>query len=333
MALLPLLWLATALAGSEEGDAPVEQRTHDGHLVRWMYHEDADEFTAFRGPRDMVGVPANPDSPARLVVLLASSTQTPSEYRMLTRAALDAGHYVLAPGYPSRPKVHTLCDKQPADCPGQVRDEVVTGEDLSPLVQVGPHDSIERRISTSIAWLSLSHPDEGWSSLHKDGVPDWSRLTVIGHSQGGGHALVLAQRHELARVVFLSNPVDRVDSPGGERILAPWLSRPLRTPVDRLYGLSHTKEGAHEVHLAAWDLLGLDAFGPVTPVDEAKAPYGGSHMLTTSAPPAKGEDEQDATAADPAVARVGDQRPVLEAAWRYLIDGEAITPPPPRKRK
>jgi hypothetical protein len=57
------------------------------------------------------------------------------------------------------------------------------------------------------------------------------------------------------------------------------------TPSDRYYAFGHTAD-----EFCNWELqwkavgLGLTDFGPIVDVDKATPPYGGSHLLMTSAP-------------------------------------------------
>lgn len=70
--------------------------------------------------------------------------------------------------------------------------------------------------------------------------PDWSRIVLAGHSQGGGNAAFLAMTlpQPLRRVVLFSAPQDAVAAPDGSGLQpAQWLLAPSRTPMQRFIGL------------------------------------------------------------------------------------------------
>ena len=69
---------------------------------------------------------------------------------------------------------------------------------------------------------------------------------------------------------------------------------------------------------ANWVALGLDAFGPVTAVDGATAPYGNTHRLTTRAVPALAGAFHGATVVDVATPRTGTGGSLFESVWIYL---------------
>jgi hypothetical protein len=283
-----------------------------------VQHEQADNNTQVRLARNLVGTPAQPDFPPRLTVILPGSTETPSEYKALMRTALRKGHYVIGLSYPTRPRAGYHCKEQPAACFEEVRTEVLTGQDTSEHVSIGTSDSIEGRLKALTAHLAVRYRSEDWTSFFRDGTVTWSQVGVVGHGDGGGYALMLAQRHELHRVVLLSENHDIVrDSSPAQ--LAPWLQQPFATPTTSIYALSHTADARHARRVEAWSKLGLTELGDVVDVDGTKPPFSDSHTLTTTAQPAKKDSEVQATATDVAVARKGKDA-ALESAWAYLLE-------------
>ncbi|MDG1976414.1 MAG: hypothetical protein P8I39_07740, partial [Akkermansiaceae bacterium] len=59
---------------------------------------------------------------------------------------------------------------------------------------------------------------------------------------------------------------------------------PSKTPENRFFGFSHTKDmGWEEFHYQrSWEMLGLHKFGPIIDVDENKPPYANTRRLITN---------------------------------------------------
>lgn len=153
------------------------------------------------------------------------------------------------------------------------------------------------------------------------GEPVWSRITVAGHSQGAGHAAYLGKLLSLDRIVMFSAPGDKGSRPG---TLAPWLSLPAVTAAARHYGFTHTADelAPFTVVTASWGRLGLNSFGPVTSVDGATAGYGGSHALSTSAPPnpasPRDAPAHGAPVVDVSTPLLANGEPLFRPVWTYI---------------
>jgi hypothetical protein len=91
-----------------------------------------------------------------------------------------------------------------------------------------------------------------------------------------------------------------------------WLKKTPLTPIDRFFGFTHTADGQHPGHLAAFESLGL--VGKDISVDGATPPYGDSQRLKTSAPTADGHSSVQAGGASP---KMGTEY-VFKPVWDYL---------------
>ena len=204
-----------------------------------------------------------------LFVFLPGTGGTPEGYAELLRSVAAHGMPAIGLMYPDVPSVASLCatDGSEPDCSEQVREERVYGVDTSPKVSVSPANSVVNRLVKLLQYLR-------WTRFLEGSQPRWDRIVIAGHSQGGGHAALIAHDHEVARVVFLAAPADW--SAG----TAPWLLEPHATPIDRYYGFVHVDDSP--VFALNWAALGL--LGPLTSVDVSSPPYGGSHRLVTDAP-------------------------------------------------
>jgi pimeloyl-ACP methyl ester carboxylesterase len=236
----------------------------------------------------------------RLFVFLPGSGATPAAYERLLREVSGAGMPAIGLSYPNSPSVANLCDgSTDPDCHEKVRRERVYGVNESPLVNVSPANSIENRLTKLLQRLR-------WTQFLDGGEPAWDKIVISGHSQGGGHAAMIARDHVVARVVFLAAPGDWVSGSGP----APWLLEPHATPIEDYYGFVHVDDGP--TFLVNWSVLGMP--GSNTSVDGASPPYEGAHRLTTDRNVANPHGSVAGDAATPLV----NGQAVYAPVWRYL---------------
>jgi hypothetical protein len=231
----------------------------------------------------------NPDpavaAKGRLFVMLPGTDAVPRFYRFILRTGAPRGYHAIGLNYPNDEAIGTLCaNSAVADCAGLARNEVITGADSSPLVSVNQANSISGRLISLLIYLAATFPNEGWGQYLVNGQPNWSVITVAGHSQGSGHAAYLAKLQNLDRTVMFSGPGDVGIAAGSS---APWLSLPNITPVSRQYGFTHTGDTLVPFSLVTrnWGQIGLAAFGATVSVDTVATPYANSRQLMTSAAP------------------------------------------------
>lgn len=258
----------------------------------------------------------------RLFVFLPGTGATPAVYRLIVRTAASRGVHAIGLNYPNDRAVGTLCNDSPEpDCHGQVRGEVFTGEDLSPLVSVAPAESIASRLARLLATLHAQFPAEGWDQYLAGGEPDWSRILIAGHSQGGGHAAYIAKRKSVDRAIYFSSPGDWRS---GTALPARWVLEAGITPAARQFGFTHLQDPlvTYATAAAIWQALGLGAFGSQATVDGAAAPYGGSHQLVTDAAPNPTATTvspfHGAPVVDAATPRTSSGTPLFEPVWIHL---------------
>lgn len=270
----------------------------------------------------------NPDpqvgAKGRLFVMLSGTGGTPGGSRDIVRTGAGRGYHALGLSYPNDETVASLCSRSAdPDCTGKVRREIITGEDTSPEVTVNAANSIVTRLTALLQFLDRSFPAEGWGQFLASGEPVWSRITVAGHSQGGGHAAYLAKLVALDRAVMFASPADTGVAPG---TAAQWLSLPNITPAAQQYGFIHVDDAVVLLGTAArgWEAIGLGAFGPLTSVDGASAPFGNSRQLTTAATPnadptgPSGSRTHGAPVVDAVTPRDAQGRPIFVPVWIAL---------------
>lgn len=254
----------------------------------------------------------------RLLVFLPGTGAVPTMQQLILGTAAARGYHAIGLSYPNPTAVGVLCaDDVDPECFWDVRREIITGINTSARVQITPANAIINRLEKLLQYLQRQYPTEGWGGFLANGAVDWSRVTLAGHSQGGGHVGVLAKLVSLDRAVYFSSPADWRQQ---RDVPATWLSRPNVTPASRQYAFIHEQDQLVPVAQARanWAALGLDGFGAVTNIDATSAPFGSSHQLTTRAAPLLAGSYHGATVVDAATPRATGGVPLFEAAWIYL---------------
>lgn len=154
------------------------------------------------------------------LISLGGTNSNPRELLEFDRLAAAMGYRVLALDYLNS-VISTDCktDKEFL----AFRQEIVEGRPVSELVQVDEANSIENRLKHALDYL-------GWDE-------DWSRIVVVGHSQGAGHAAYLGKLHPLQAVLMLAGPQDTTANGPAE-----WLKKPGATAPARFWGFLHKQD-------------------------------------------------------------------------------------------
>ena len=222
-----------------------------------------------------------------LLVHLPGSYDAPTSSKLLLQHTARKGVPAIGLRYPNSVIVTAPCmfSSDPA-CFEKARLEILDGIDRTDIVDVSEANSITNRLVKLLEYLDREHPNDEWERfLKKDGSVLWSKIIVSGHSQGAGHAAMVAHAHRVYRVGMFAGPPDYssyFDAP------AEWLSQPGATRIDHHYGFGHIRDPlvSEENLVEIWEALGLGRFGQPVSVDEFGPPFSGSHMLFTDAEPA-----------------------------------------------
>jgi hypothetical protein len=288
---------------------------------------------------DFVAAPASAsDRKAVLVVFLGGATSSPGSYTDVTSEAAGLGYGAIDLRYPNTKLAGSSCSGDDA-CFTQFRGETSFGEQVAYGPGVGPYDatalSIDRANSVVNRLVSLldylAQNDGYWSQFlvpssaspyttgHFGHVyPDWSKLVISGHSQGGGDAAFVGTLIPARRVVMFSSPDDDV---GGAS--ASWITAPSRTPVTSYWGLRNQNEGLYGSFTSTnWRNLGGAGSGGVGGAPPASAEVlvgdgagapNSSQRLVTSTRTGTALGNHDSTAVN------GSYRAAVKSAWDYLF--------------
>ncbi len=249
-----------------------------------------------------------------LLIFLPGTNGVPSGYTDFLGFAASLGYHVIGLDWPNQTgAASTLCNDN-LPCYQQLRLESWQGTDETPVVSIDVDNCIHNRINKLLSHLVATYPDEGWGVFDNgNGEPDWNRVVMAGHSQGGGNAAFVASFETVARVVMFSAVTDST-GPSPVPVPAPWIKTHI-TPSERYYGLDHRDDKEYFPKVSVdWPLLGMDAWGGMVDVDSESPPYGGSHELTGTRALTSPHNQVIANSV-PLV----DGVPVYEEAWRYMI--------------
>lgn len=264
-----------------------------------------------------VAVPQGEARRNQLFLFLSGSFGTPDNQSLLFKEAVQAGYHAINLCYPNSWTVAALCRRSSdPDCHGKVRLSIIDGHSHSNLIEIDRANSIENRLAKLLVYLQQHRPHEHWGTYCEKGEICWENIAIAGHSQGGGHAVLIAKQHLVVRCIMFAAPADF--SPVLQRP-SPWLSSPQATPAERYYGFAHAQDKGLNYILLAWEQLGLAQFGSAINVDKTSNPYNQSHQLLTNSMPARPGKYHGCVVLDLQTPKSSDRTPLLRPVWQYLL--------------
>jgi hypothetical protein len=190
---------------------------------------------------------------ANLLVFFPGTGSQPSASWPFLEAGANAGYRVIGLMYDNGLSVPQTCGPQadPA-CSDRFREKRIFGDADSTDINDLPNESVVSRLRTLLHYLDQNFPDEHWGRYLKSGLPNWSRIAVSGHSQGGGVAAYIGKKRDVYRVINLSGAWDRTEV---TKEWAPWITSASATPLDRWYCAYHAKESRADAMKAAYAVM------------------------------------------------------------------------------
>ncbi|MCL2690589.1 MAG: hypothetical protein FWE57_12200 [Chitinispirillia bacterium] len=247
-----------------------------------------------------------------------------TNYKMICDAAADMGFHAISLQYINDISVNFTCAKfRDLDCYENMRREILFGDDASPHLNVNWPNSAENRLIKLLEYLHNQYPLDGWDQyLDATGAPDWSKMLIAGHSQGGGHAALLGRYYYVAGVIMFAS----VDFNINRSLAANWVNQESATDIGRYFAAAHTED--RTIPIAAmrsfWNAFGFRQLGPVINIDHTGFPYGNSHTFITSINPARLDRSRsnyhNALCMDADTPVGEDEKPLLLPFWRYLFN-------------
>lgn len=259
----------------------------------------------------------------KLFLFLPGSNSNPFAYDGIQKLAAEQGYHVLGLSY-SNATISPLCaGTNDSLCFDNVRNEVISGVDLSDSVAVNPANAINNRLLKALQYLNVNFPTENWGQFYSGQNILWEKMAVSGHSQGGGHAALLAKQHVVDRVVLWASPKDYFVAPLNRA--APWINLPSATAACKYYAFVHQNDNLGCTPAQQFEIftrLGIDTFA-ASPVifETAGGVFGNNHIIVSALPGLSGSTAHNIVAVDVAAANICGV-PYFSPAWRYMMINE-----------
>ncbi|MFT5337432.1 MAG: hypothetical protein ACI9YL_001434, partial [Luteibaculaceae bacterium] len=258
----------------------------------------------------------NGASKGELFLFLPGTGGAPVNYREILKHAASLGYHSLGLAYSNNGTVSGLCAfSTDTTCHGRAREEIFTGEDLHPEIDVDRANSIAQRTIDILTYFHENYPSEGWNQYFDGEDILWSKIRVAGHSQGGGHAAFIGKKVQVKRAIMFSSFdwIPLLNRSAG------WVTENGQTPTSSIFAFFHVDDELLDYQKAekTWENLGLFQFGIPLNVDDNPSPYANSHTLISEKPNANNHGSTAADNNTPYESGV----PVFLPVWTYLIEG------------
>lgn len=282
----------------------------------------------------------------KLALVFHGTSANPQAHTELISALAGDGYHVAAVRYNAVLSATGGCpdvtQAEDPDCHQNLRAETVFGQNVADpeghafdhqLLNITRTNSAMNRTLKLVNYLAATYPAEGWGQyLVRDAGGsctsfnttygtcnlDWSKVVLMGHSQGGSVALYMSSFYPVSRVGMLSGAYDAWDNGDGTLTTADWiLARRPKIPVAKVVEFVHTRDVGITRIRAVEKSLGLS--GTETNVLNSARPWNYSQrLITTITPtcPLDSSQSHNATAQD-LCAPDGQFVPV----WRYMAGG------------
>jgi pimeloyl-ACP methyl ester carboxylesterase len=274
----------------------------------------------------------NTNVPARnqLFVFLPGTGGTPSGYTYVAKTAANLGFHTIGLMYEDPNTMNSLCGDSTNANGYQITRLAVINGGTNSFISIASADSITNRLVKLLAYLCANNPAQNWNQ-YLVGAPsnlNWPRIVIAGHSQGAGHSGLIAKTYPVARALMFSDTdwwTPNGQLPGQA---ANWISAAGVTPDEYYFGFVHVQDPLilYPEEIATWNGYGLTQFGGPLLVESNRAPYLGSHELTTDLP-SPDTNYHGATVSDSATPLEPDGvTPVYQPVWQFMMIGPPQLP-------
>jgi Secretion system C-terminal sorting domain len=228
-------------------------------------------------------VPSN----GKLLLFLPGTGARPGEhYTEICKMAANLGYRAIGLVYKNTTSVSQSCGTMSGTsdlmCSEDMRMETIYGNDLSGIVNVDQANSIMNRFNKLLLYLDANNSSGNWNDFIDVTNSDinWENIAIAGHSQGGGHAALIARDTLVNRVLFFNCPSDKNTSLFSPPMFQPdWFFDSHVTDDSSYYAFLHM-QNLGPTKLLVYDQFGLSNFGAEVNVDLTND-YQNSHILYT----------------------------------------------------
>lgn len=266
-------------------------------------------------------------TPKNKLLLFLPGTGSPnSAYENFLKETAMQGYHVLGLAYSNAETISERCaGKDDSLCFDKCRNEVLDGIDRTTEVNVNVANSIYNRTLKALQYLQNTYPTENWGQYFSGNTITWSKIMVSGHSQGGGHAALIAKQNVVNRVLMFASPKDYFKTPLNK--VASWIKATSLTPTQNYFAFTHKNDGqgcTPTQQLEILNRLGLGAYGVGVEVENNNSPYNNTHILLSSVAGLTSNNAHAVIVVD-VLAASRCKIPVFAPVWRYMLNSEVTT--------
>ena len=256
----------------------------------------------------------------QLFLYLGGSFGKPGQQKIFLKEVINSGYLVINLNYPNSWTIANLCqNSNNLNCHYHKRQAVIYGQKKGRKIIVTPANSLENRLQKLLLFLAENVSQIPWFNYLNNNKIKWESIIIAGHSQGGGHAALIATENLVSRVIMLASPADYNQH---HHQMASWLSADKLTPSDRFYGFVHLRDPAYRKIIQAWQLLGLGKYGELTNIDQTSISELYSHQLVSRQLPATPEKFHGSVINDSHTPKSLLGEPLYQNIWRYLCTND-----------
>ncbi len=253
-----------------------------------------------------------------LYVFLPGTYRNPARCLATTKKAASLGYHSIGLMYDNSVRGNPTCSPTgDITCHSRLRLEVIDGIDRHPSVAVNRSNSLINRLTKLLMYLHKTYPAQNWSQYLVNGKPNWSKIIIAGHSQGGAIAGVIGKHYPVKKVIMISM-IDFLNN--GK--MPDWQTSQVNK--EKYYALTNTSDElvSWPRVKAGWVSLGMTGFGPVINVDWNPFPYKNSHTLVTTILPKTTwiDKYHNSTAVDSYIPKNAAGQYIYDKAWEYMLN-------------
>ncbi len=259
------------------------------------------------------------ESNGTLLIHLVGSFDNPNSTMLFPSLAANMGYHVVSIEYPNQRSAKGICgDSNDRECFYNFRKEIIDGIDLNPDINVNESNSIINRIKKLLIYMDENFENQNWSSFLQGDSINWKKTIVSGHSQGGGHAALIAKEHDVKRIIMFAAPNDYSDVLNTQ---AEWTLRASQTPDSAYFGFNNLNDRVVNFwkQKEGWDNIGMSSFGDTINVDINESPYSDSHQLYTNFDITGAGANHSSMILDRRLPLDQNGNPIFEEVWEYLL--------------
>lgn len=173
--------------------------------------------------------------PEKILLIIPGTGESPLQYEWELSLASELGYLAIGISYVNEKSINQICQtqKNQNECIVEERRRITSGDDKDPQSVL---DSIENRFRKVLEKIRNRNVPISLESTKESEKINWDNVTIVGFSQGAGHAALIAKEKRVEKIVMLSGPSDWVFESNS---LPTWYDLPSVTPKERYLGIFH----------------------------------------------------------------------------------------------